>query len=209
MMKAEKRTVFGKKVSTLRRGGMVTGSIFGPGFDSIPVQMNAGEFAKLEKEVGRTSFFDLEVEGKKHAVIIKDTQVHPVTGIVLNVDFYQPSQTEKMTASVPLEFVGESYAIKNNLGFLLTTVSEVDIVCLPKDLPQVIEVDLSLLADQDSTISFKDVVLPKGVEFASSIDLEMSFAMIGTSQKADAEESTEESTEESGEGSEENAKTEE
>jgi len=113
------------------------------------------------KEVGET-LIDLDVEGKKYSVLIRDAQSHPLSQELLHVDFYQPNLKEKVETEVPLELVGEAPALKLG-GTLIANMKEIPISALPKDLPSKIVIDVSSLITFEDAITVKDIKVPAGV----------------------------------------------
>ncbi|RMD77231.1 50S ribosomal protein L25 [Candidatus Dojkabacteria bacterium] len=189
-MEIEVRKVLGKKCKSLRKQGLVTGSIYGPGFETIYIQMPLNDLLKIEKTYGTSTFFDVTVGEQNYSVVLKNVYRHPVTMVPLNVDFYKPNLEKKMQAKVPIHFVGESPAEKAGLGFLLFNEDSVLVQSLPKNLPSYLEVDISTLSTTDSVITFGDIILPDGVEFDSSVNLSSVVVSIGTNQKDNSQTDT-------------------
>lgn len=160
---AQERTIFGKKVRFLRREGLISASVFGKDFKNLSLAINEKEFSSLYKTAGETSLVDLKVkEAKPFKVLISQVQRHPVTKAVVAVSFYKVNLTEKITANIPLVFVGESPAVHAKEGILLTLMDELEVACLPADLPQHIEVDISGLLKIDDAVAVKDLKLDRG-----------------------------------------------
>ncbi|MBU1104569.1 50S ribosomal protein L25 [Candidatus Parcubacteria bacterium] len=160
---AQERTIFGKKVRFLRREGLIPASVFGKDFKNLSLAINEKEFSSLYKTAGETSLVDLKVkEAKPFKVLISQVQRHPVTKAVVAVSFYKVNLTEKITANIPLVFVGESPAVHAKEGILLTLMDELEVACLPADLPQHIEVDISGLLKIDDAVAVKDLKLDRG-----------------------------------------------
>jgi large subunit ribosomal protein L25 len=201
-IKAQKRTIEGKKVKLLRNEGIVPASIYGPKRESTSLQLNKKDFIKLFKEVGFNNFIELEIEGeqKKSRVLVKEIQKQPLSDLLLSVSFYQIDDETKVTVAVPIELVGESPAVKMSLGFLMSVTSEVEVFCLPKDLPTVLEVDISKLENPGDSITVSDLELPKGVEFSSSVEESTTIVSIAAPQKEEVEEDV--STDEESDGDE-------
>lgn len=160
---AEKRTIMGKKVKKLRAAGMVPVGVYGKDVKSMPLVISAGDFAKVYDKVGETGLVDLEFGGQTVPVLVKNVQTHPVSRQILHAEMHAVKLTEKIKANVPLELVGQSPAVQNNLGVLLQTLNEVEVEALPTDLPESIQVDVSELAEVDSQVAVADLAAPKGV----------------------------------------------
>lgn len=152
------RQVRGKKVKTLRSQGILPGHVFGSETKSTDIQVDAKIFSKIYKEVGETGLIDLQIEGeaKSRPVLIDDYALHPISGSILHVDFHQVNLKEKVVATVPIETIGDSEAIKAG-NVLVMAYNEVEVEALPTDLPDHLEVDLSKLTAVGSDIKFSDL----------------------------------------------------
>ncbi len=175
---AEKRIVTGRKVSKLRRDGLIPAHVFGRKIETEHVQIKAGDFSKVFEKVGETGIIDLSVGSKNMPVMVKGIQIHPVTDQILHVDFYQVNLAEKVKVNVPLEIVGEAPAVEKKLGLLLTPITEIEVEALPADIPESIEVDISNLNQVDDELKVKDLKVDRAkVEVIT--DEELVVAQIG------------------------------
>ncbi len=161
---AAPRTVFGKKVKTLRKLKLVPGTVYGRDIKSISVEMPLIALSKVYRQAGRTGLIDLEVGPNSFTCLIKKIQLHPVTDEILHVEFHKVNLKEKITATVPLEFIGEAEAVKNTLGILLPITTEVEVEALPTDLPEKIAVNVEKLAQLGDQIVIADLVISEGVK---------------------------------------------
>lgn len=159
----EKRKVLGKKVTKLRKMGILPANIYGKNIKSLAVQVPQKEFDKVFKEVGETGLVEVEVNGEIKPVLIHNVQFDPLTRLVLHADFYQVDLKQKVKAIVPVTAVGEAKAVIDKVGILLQPLAEVEVEALPVDLPEHIEIDVSLLAVIDEQITVGDLKLPEGV----------------------------------------------
>ena len=159
----EPRKIFGRKVKALRREGIIPAHIFGHKIKTIHVQIPEKEFIKVEKEAGETGIVELKINSASHPVLIRATQVDPVTDQVLHVDFYQVDLKEKVKVRVPIETVGESPAVESKQGVLLIPMAEIEVEALPTELPESIKIDISKLAKVDDAILVNDLKLPAGI----------------------------------------------
>lgn len=164
-LNAKLRTVVGKQVKTLRKRGLIPAVVYGKGMKNINVEVSAGDFEKLYLQVGQSTIVDLTTGDQKPSkVLITDVHRHPLTEQISHIDLYQVDMSEKMKAKVPLVFVGESKAVKE-LGAVLTkTLQEMEVECLPQDLPHQIEVSLGSLVDFGDIIRVSDISLPANVK---------------------------------------------
>jgi len=151
------------KPETLRKKGVLPAVFYGKKEVSTPVAINAKDFDRVWKEAGESTVITLEGVGESKEALIHDVSLHPVTGRPEHADFYVFEKGQKITVNVPLEFIGESPAVKDLGGILVKVMHEVEIEAMPKDLPHDLKVDISKLAGMDSTIEAKDLTLPEGV----------------------------------------------
>ena len=149
----------------LRRQGMVPGIIYGGGGQPVNVELEHNPlFHALRKEKFHASILDMELDGKPERVLLRSFQMHPYRPQVLHIDFQRVAEDTKVHMRVPLHFSGQdsSPAVKGSSAMVSHVLSEIEIACLPRDLPEYIEVDLSGLTAQ-STVHVSDLKLPAGV----------------------------------------------
>jgi large subunit ribosomal protein L25 len=147
--------------------------VYGPELkENLNIKVATNELEKLFHEAGESSIISLTVEGTKEPMdtIIKEIDRDPITLRISHIDFYKVKAGEKIDATVKLVFVGESDAVKNFGGTLVTTFDEIRIKCLPRDLMHEINVDLAALKTFDDTIYIKDLNIPAGVEVLENAD---------------------------------------
>ncbi len=150
---------------SLRRANKVPGIIYGGKGQPVNIEVDHNPlFHSLRKEKFHASILDMELDGKGEKVLLRDFQMHPYKPQVLHIDFQRVSEDQKVHMRVPLHFVGQenSPAVKESAGLVSHVLSDVDVACLPKDLPEYIEVDLSGL-HAHQTIRVRDLALPAGV----------------------------------------------
>ena len=146
---AVKRDVKGTGASRrARRAGNVPGVVYGGGKDAINLEMNHKElFLQFRHEAFHASILDLILDGKKESVLLRDYQMHPVRNTIQHIDFQRVSANEKIHVKVPFHFMHEDTApgVKIGGGIVAHILTEAEVSCLPKDLPEFIEVDLAAL----------------------------------------------------------------
>jgi len=170
-LQAKKREIFGKQVSSLRREGLVPVVLYGKGKENMSLSVDKKEFDRVYKMSGGSTIIQVEIDGEKTKnVLVKEVAHNPVNDSIIHADFYQIKMSEKITAQIPLNFIGDSKAVIDLGGSLITNKSEVEIECLPADLPHEIEVDISVLEDFESVIHLKDIKVPEGVEIKDDIE---------------------------------------
>ena len=156
----------------LRHEGTTPGILYGGVKDAISLEIDTKElFMQFRHEAFHASILTLNLEGKKESVILRDFQMHPVRNNIQHIDFQRINENEKINVKVPFHFVNEDTApgVKIEGGLVSHIMTEIDISCLPKDLPQYIEVDLGELAMGES-IHLSEVTVPEGVELTSLTD---------------------------------------
>ena len=156
----------------LRHEGTTPGILYGGVKDSISLEIDTKElFMQFRHEAFHASILTLNLEGKKESVILRDFQMHPVRNNIQHIDFQRINENEKISVKVPFHFINEETApgVKIEGGLVSHIMTEIDISCLPKDLPQYIEVDLGELAMGES-IHLSEVTVPDGVELTSLTD---------------------------------------
>lgn len=150
----------------LRRAGQVPGIIYGGDKPAQPISVDHKElFLVLRQEASHSSVLDLKVDGQPEPVLLKDVQLHPYKQQIMHVDFQRVDATHKVHVKVPLHFLNGDIApgVKLQGGVLSHVMTEVEVVCLPKDLPEYIEVDLKDLSAGHS-LHLSHIKLPPGVE---------------------------------------------
>jgi large subunit ribosomal protein L25 len=155
-----------KQNRSLRAAGKVPGVIYGKEVDTVPVAFPAREFDRAFHKVGRTQLLDVTVdtESGPRRVLVREVQYNLRTGGVLHVDFFQVNLKQKITADVPLIIVGEAPAVENKEGELQHTMNTLKVSCLPAEIPEHIEVDVSGLEEIDEAIRVGQLTVPADVE---------------------------------------------
>lgn len=143
--------------------GMLKAVFYGAKEKSTPIFLNTIEFKKVYREAGESSVIELTGEGKKLQAIVQDVSYDSIKNTPIHVDFYIIEKGAKIDTHVPLEFVGESEAVKTFGGTLVKVMYELNVEADAAHLPHSINVDISLLKDLDSVIRVKDLTLPSGV----------------------------------------------
>jgi large subunit ribosomal protein L25 len=155
----------------LRHTGRIPGIVYGGGKDAASVDLDHKQiYFLLKNEAFHASILSLDIGGKKEQVLLRDYQMHSVKQQVLHIDFQRVSQTEKIHMKVPLHFVNAevSPGVKLSHGIASHIQTEAEVSCLPKNLPEFIEVDLGSLQAGHS-VHLSEIALPKGVEFVDLI----------------------------------------
>lgn len=169
-LKVEPRTIFGRKLKRLRANGIIPANIYGPEFKSQAISVNFKDFIKVYKIAKETGVVYLDLEEKEIPVLIKNLQKHPVNGGILHIDFRKIDLTKKVQTEVPIKIVGESKAVKELGGVLLTQTDSLLIEALPQDIPPAIEVNISSLKEIGQEIKVADLLKTNTFEIKSPPD---------------------------------------
>ncbi len=170
-IKAEKRDVFGKNVSRrLRREGMIPAILYGGDASNVPLTLRKEEvFMILKSDTGENTVFQVSFDSEIRDVMIKELQKDPVTDEILHADLVHIAMDKVIRVSVPVMIVGEAVGVKAEGGFVDFITREIEVECLPKDIPEHIEIDISDLHLRQS-LKAEDIALPGGVKLITSSD---------------------------------------
>lgn len=150
--------------------------VYGEGITSQPITVPLKDFIKTHKEAGESTLIKLQVTGtegkktKEFNVIIHEIANHPLSGTPLHADFYAVRMDRVMRVKVPLEFIGEAPAIKNEGGILVKVLHELEIEALPQDLPHELIADTSFLENIGTRLLVGNIKLPQGVKILAEPD---------------------------------------
>ncbi len=159
-IKAQIRTLIGKKVKKIRKEGFIPATIYAKGMESISIQIDSKEFTKLFSEVGESAVVELLVDEVKYPVLFKNPQYDPITGDYIHIDCHKVNLKEKIKASIAVELIGESDAVKAG-NILVEVTDEIEVEALPNDLPENFTIDLATLTEVDQMITVADLKVDK------------------------------------------------
>lgn len=168
-LKAQKRDDK-KTIEKVRDEGFVPGVVYGPKQEPVSFVVFENDFKKTYEEAGESTLISLEIDGDEHDTLIHDVQFDPVKGNPIHIDFYAVERGKKLQVNVELVFEGVAPAEKNLSALIVKVSHEVEVECLPRDLPSELKVDLEKLVDLESQIHAKDIKLPEGVELITEAD---------------------------------------
>ncbi|MDR0719331.1 MAG: 50S ribosomal protein L25 [Treponema sp.] len=169
VLKARSRDKKGSaEARKIRHAGRVPGVLYGRSGESISIDLDAKEFAVGVKHISESTIVKVELEGKSFDAFVKDTQRNIMDGKVLHVDFYEVESGIALRAHVPVHLNGNPIGVREG-GLLEFPLHEIEVECLPKDLPERIELDISQLGANQS-IHVRDIPLAEGVKLLSGGD---------------------------------------
>jgi large subunit ribosomal protein L25 len=153
----------------IRTSGFIPAVVYGFGVANKNIMVKKHDFAKAFAIAGEFNLLDLAIDGDKTVkAIVKEVQKDHLSNGIIHIDFYQVDMHKKITTEIPLNFIGESKAVKELGGTLVKNMDAVKVNCLPGDLVSHIDIDLSRLESFDQFIRLHDLTLPSGLELVSA-----------------------------------------
>lgn len=201
ILEAEKRDLVGKRVKTVRREGKIPAVIYGKEIDTIPISLDSRSTTLTLSKVSSSTILTLKIGKDEYSTLVREIQKDFIRNDILHIDFLSVSLKEKLRTNVSITIVGEAPVLKEYEALIVSGIDEVEVECLPQDLPETIEVDISGLAEIGSAIYLKDIPIPANVEFLT--DPEELVVVASAVKEEVVEEEVEEGAEEEVEGAEE------
>lgn len=176
VLQAEKRDVVGKQVKALRRAGRLPAVIYGRHTEPLLITLDAHSASLALGKVTSSSLVTIELEGKQYPTLVREKQRDYIKNRLLHVDFLTVSLTETIRATVSLNFEGVSTAVKDYNAVLVTSVQSLEVECLPSDLPERIDVDISVLKRPGDSIRVRDLNISDKVQVLDDPDTTIAVA---------------------------------
>ena len=167
IIKAEKRTITGKKVKNIRLAGKVPAVIYGGKLKSLPISLDKRDTTNTLNKVSGSTILTIDIEGEEHAALVREIQQDYIKGELLHVDFLAVSLKEKLRTNVSVSLIGEAPVLEEYSALIVSGLDQIEVECFPQDLPEVIEVDVSILEELGAAIYLKDIPTIENVEFLS------------------------------------------
>jgi large subunit ribosomal protein L25 len=179
VVKTEKRQDLGSNASRrLRARGFVPAVLYGGSMETMPLVLDKKDIVKIMRlETGENTIFKVAVEAEEHDAMIKDLQVHPATDELLHVDLIRISMDKAIQVTVPVIHRGEPVGVKAEGGFIDFATREVEIECLPRDIPESLSIDISGLHTQQS-FKVEAMTVPAGVKVLTEPDTVLVFISV-------------------------------
>jgi len=184
VLKATKRDVVGKQVRAMRREGKLPAVIYGRHNDPINISLDAHSASLTLGRLSSSSLVTIEVDGEEYSTLIREKQRDYIKNRLLHVDFLAVSQDEAITATVSLHFIGVSIAVKDYNAVLVHNLEELEVECLPGDLPERIDVDISVLSRIGDGIRVRDLVVSDQIRILENPD---TMVAVATAPKVEEE----------------------
>jgi large subunit ribosomal protein L25 len=170
VLKAEKRDVVGKQVKAMRRAGKLPAVIYGRHTDPISVSLDAHSASLVLGRLTSSSLVTINLDGKEYPALVREKQRDYIKNRLLHVDFLAVSLTENIRANVIVDFVGVSLAVKDYNAVFVVNLSSLEVECLPTELPERIDVDISVLARPGDGIRVRDIKVADNVRLLDDPD---------------------------------------
>ena len=187
VLKATKREVLGRKVGALRRAGKLPAVLYGHGIASTPIMLEAHEAALKLSHVTSSSLMMIDLDGKEYPALVREKQRDYLKNRLLHVDFQVISMTEKVTTKVGIELTGTAPAVKEFSAVIVTVLNELEVECMPQDLPERIVVDISGLAELGDSVHVRDLVLSDKVKILADPEEIIAIATASKKEEISAE----------------------
>lgn len=148
--------------------------LYGPGLANQNLKLRRVDLEKAVKAGGESTLVELEIDGEKSVkVLLKDLQFHPLKNTLRHVDLYQVDMKKKITTEIPLQFVGESKAVKELGGMLIKNMDAIEVECLPSDMISSLDIDISVLKEIHDSIKVGDLKLPTTMHILNDLDTDI------------------------------------
>lgn len=165
ILEAENRELIGKKVKLVRREGKIPAIIYGKDFDATPISLDLRNTTNTLSKVSSSTILTIKLGSKELPTLVRDIQKDFIKNTILHIDFLAVSATEKLRTTVSITVSGEAPVLEEFDALIVTGIEGIEVECLPQDLPETIEVDVSEISELGQAIYVKDIVVPSGVDF--------------------------------------------
>jgi large subunit ribosomal protein L25 len=164
VLKATKREALGRKVGALRRAGKLPAVLYGHGVKSTPIMLDAHEATLRLSHLTSSSLVMIDLDGTEYPALVREKQRDYLKDRLLHLDFQVISMTEKVTTKVGIELTGTAPAVKAFNAVIITVLNELEVECMPQDLPARVVIDISVLTEVGAGIHVRDVVISDQVK---------------------------------------------
>ena len=197
ILNTEKREIYGKKLRSLRKKGILPIHVYGPGMESIALQSETNNVLKVLQAAGRTNPVKIIDSDMEHTTLVRNVDQHPATGELQHVDFMRVDENKAIEVEVPVVLIGEAPGTRGGAGTVTQAIYSLSVLSKPFTVPSEIQADLSVLVDLETNIKRGDLVLPDGVELVGDPDIPVAWIQPPRVQEeVEVEEGAEEGAEE-------------
>ena len=186
-MDALRRTIIGKKVKTLRKEGKLPAVIYGQNMVPAPIVMDLRLATKILRDVTQSTLIDINLGDAEHTVLVRERQYDVIRRELSHIDFLAVSMTEVLRTNIRLRLIGDSPAVAEFEAMVMQDTEMLDVEALPGDLPESIDIDISVLTDIGSTITVADLDLGSKVNVLADPESVIAVAIASTRQEEEEE----------------------
>ena len=186
ILKAVKRDVTGKQVKAMRREGQLPAVIYGRHVEPIAISLEAHAASLVMSKLSSSSLVTIDLEGKEYPALVRERQRNFIKGNLTHIDFMAVDLTEKIRATVRLEFVGVSGAVKDYNAVLVKNIEKLEVECLPTDLPERLAIDIAALALVGNSIRVRDLAISDAIRILNDEDEIIAVAAAPKTEAVDA-----------------------
>jgi large subunit ribosomal protein L25 len=183
ILKAEKREIKGKQVGALRKAGKLPAVIYGRHQEPLAISLDAHSAGLTLGRLTSSSLVTIDLGGREFSTLVREKQRDFIKGNLTHVDFMAVDLTEKIRASIRIQLVGVSGAVKDFNGVLVRGLEELEVECLPTDLPERITVDISALQQIGDGIHVSDIAVAENLRVLTDLD---EMVVVATAPKVEA-----------------------
>ncbi len=169
-IQAEERKLKGKKVKLIRKEGKLPAVIYGKDIDAIPISLDARETTHTLNRVSGSTILTIRLSGEEYAALVREIQRDYIRNEIIHIDFQAVSLKEKLRTNVSINLTGQAPVVEEYDALVVSGIDQIEVECLPQDLPESIEVDVSNLAEIGDAIYLRDLPVPANVEFLTDPD---------------------------------------
>jgi large subunit ribosomal protein L25 len=186
ILKAVKRDITGKQVKAMRREGQLPAVIYGRHLEPIAISLEAHAASLVMSKLSSSSLVTIDLEGKEYPALVRERQRNFIKGNLTHIDFMAVDLTEKIRATVRLEFVGVSGAVKDYNAVLVKNIEKLEVECLPTDLPERLAIDIAALALVGNSIRVRDLAISDAIRILNDEDETIAVAAAPKTEAVDA-----------------------
>lgn len=186
VLKAVKRDVTGKQVKAMRREGQLPAVIYGRHLEPIAISLEAHAATLAMSKLTSSSLVTIDLDGKEYPALVRERQRNFIKGNLTHIDFLAVDLKEKIRATVRLDFVGVSGAVKDYNAVLVKNIEKLEVECLPTDLPERLAIDIAALAQVGNSIRVRDLVISDAIRILNDEDETIAVAAAPKTEAADA-----------------------
>ncbi|HUF38085.1 MAG TPA: 50S ribosomal protein L25 [Anaerolineales bacterium] len=188
VLEAERRKVIGKQVKQLRAEGKLPAVIYGSGIEPTAITLNYLDTTRILRGVSASTLVTIKLEDEEHTTLLRERQFDRIKRQMIHIDFLAVAMNVTLRTSVPIRLIGEAPAVEDYSAMIFAETESLEVEALPGDLPESIEVDISVLKTLGDNITLADLDLGPNVLILDNLDTVIATAIAGVSEEEEEEE---------------------